>query len=67
MKPVNVAICDDEEYVVREVRRECERYVRTEDKIECYLSSDALKSRLVEEKPAVDLFILDIDNEVFLC
>lgn len=58
---MNIVICDDEEYVVREVRRECERYVRTEDKIECYLSSDALKNRLVEEKPAVDLFILDIE------
>ena len=58
---MNIVICDDEEYVVRDVRRECELYVKTEDKIECFLSSEELRKWLVEEHPAIDLFILDIE------
>lgn len=58
---MNIVICDDEECVVRNVRRECELYIRTDDKIECFLSSGKLRKWLVEERPVVDLFILDIE------
>lgn len=58
---MNIVICDDEEYVVEDVRQECRLYARPEDEIVCFSSSNALRQWLMSKRSSVDLFILDIE------
>lgn len=58
---MRIVICDDEKYVVEDVRQECMRYAVPEDQIDGFSSSNALREWLVAERPLVDLFILDIE------
>ena len=58
---MNVVICDDSEILLNRMVKDCEKYKRPEDEIEGYVSSKQLKEFLFEEKPEVDLFILDIE------
>lgn len=58
---MNIIICDDMEYFLNKEKESCEQHIRPEDSIECYCLSTELKNRLLEDKPDVDLFILDID------
>lgn len=58
---MNFIICDDCEILLNMEKEGCEQYMEPDDSLECYCLSTELKQRLLEEKPEVDLFILDID------
>lgn len=58
---MNIVICDDEEYMVKDILRECMHYTRQEDHIDSFSSSEELREWLVAKRPTVELFILDIE------
>lgn len=58
---MNIVICDDEKYAIRDIRRECMHLTREEDHIDCFSSSKELRKWLVTKRPPVELFILDIE------
>ncbi|MDD6072563.1 MAG: response regulator [Clostridiales bacterium] len=58
---MNIVICDDSEILLNMMVKGCEKYKQPGDNIEGYVSSKQLKEILLEKKPEVDLFILDID------
>lgn len=58
---MNIIICDDTEIFLKMEKEGCEQYMEPEDSLECYCLSTELKHRLLEEKPEIDLFILDIE------
>ena len=58
---MNIVICDDEKYIVKDIQRECMYYTRPEDHIDSFSSSKELKEWLVTKRPTVELFILDIE------
>lgn len=58
---MNIAICDDNGILLDMMVSVCQKYVRPEDCMENYTSSKELKRYLLNNRPEIDLFILDIN------
>ena len=58
---MEIIICDDEEYMLENIKQVCIESLGEEAHTTCYLSSEELMKEINNVKPEVDLFILDIE------